>query len=92
MKCYKKVMECAWHQGDTKSEVLAYEGLSVQYYYMGELQISLYYKDRAIRGKIEKKESQVKKIYLSALNYKINDQRKNQISLLHLGKAEGILK
>jgi hypothetical protein len=91
IKSYKKMLENSWYLGDVKSEILAYEGISTSYYYMGELSISSYYKDRTMRGKVEKKDSQVRKIYLNALSCKLADKKKYTGHFLDLHKAEAIV-
>lgn len=43
MRCYKKLLETAWDNSDSEAEVQAYEGLALQYFYLGEIQKSCYY-------------------------------------------------
>eukprot|EP00347_Sterkiella_histriomuscorum_P018601 403344892 len=50
LKCYKKVLEQAWISNDLSCEIKAYEKISVQYYYIGDLQRSKYYHEKALRG------------------------------------------
>jgi len=70
IRCYKKLLETAWDTGDTDSEIHAYQGLSQQYFYLCEPKKSSFYQDRALRGKLEKKESKVRAMYLAHLKYK----------------------
>jgi hypothetical protein len=61
-------------QGPTvlENELQAYEGLALQYYYMGNLKKSDYYFDRFTRGKFETKYSLVRKISTQALERQEN--------------------
>lgn len=43
-------------------EVTAYDNLSIDYFYLGELSKANYYHDRSMRGKIENDKSIVKKV------------------------------
>ena len=51
------MLENAWVASSFEGEMEAYELLSVQYYYLGMLDKSLYYHDRSLRGKSEPKSS-----------------------------------
>ena len=44
--CFKKMLENAWVGNSFEGEMEAYESLSVQYYYLGMLDKSLYYHNR----------------------------------------------
>jgi hypothetical protein len=50
---------------DFEAEINAYEGMGIQYFYIGDLKRSQYYTDRMMRGKIERKDSKIREIYLS---------------------------
>jgi hypothetical protein len=58
--CFKKTLQLAWHIDGLVLEVGAYENLSNQYYYLGDMERSKYYHDRAVRGKLEAKFSIVR--------------------------------
>ena len=45
-------MEYAWINNDTEFEIRAYEKISIQYFYLGDLQKSKYYHERGLRGQI----------------------------------------
>ena len=70
VRCFKKLLEAAWDSGDTESEIHAYQGLSQQYFYLCDLKRSKYYQDRAERGKLEKKDSKIRAMYMGRLNFK----------------------
>jgi len=48
-------------------EVNAYDNLSIDYFYVGELQKANYYHDRMMRGKTENNKSIVKKVSCNLL-------------------------
>ena len=55
MACFffKKQLELAWEQNNLQAELSAYDNLSLEYFYLGELEKAHYYHDRIIRGKFE---------------------------------------
>eukprot|EP00347_Sterkiella_histriomuscorum_P003370 403364556 len=67
VKQFKKQLQLAWQEGDTQMEVSAYDNLSIDYFYMGELAKSNYYHDRIMRGKTENNKSIVKKVSCNLL-------------------------
>jgi hypothetical protein len=71
-------------------EVLAYENLSMDYFYLGDLTKANYYHDRNMRGKIENDKSIVKKVSTNLLvsrreqrhnveNRKIGEKKKSEL-------------
>ena len=64
---FKKMMQLAWHEKDIQSEMLAYDNLSLDYFYLGELTKSNYYHDRMMTGKFENDKSTVKKVAINLL-------------------------
>ena len=59
--CYKKIMLNSWVFGLKRWEMIAYEGLAVQNFYLGQIKESAYYQERAIRGIHESDASSNKK-------------------------------
>jgi hypothetical protein len=57
----------AWQEKDTAMEVQAYDNLSVEYFYLGEITKANYYHERKMRGKIENDKSIVKKVSCNLL-------------------------
>ena len=47
--------------------MIAYDKLALQYFYLGELEKSIYYNDRVMRGKYEAQFSLVRKMTLNWL-------------------------
>mmetsp|Transcript_22539 Transcript_22539/g.21701 ORF Transcript_22539/g.21701 Transcript_22539/m.21701 type:complete len:88 (+) Transcript_22539:2028-2291(+) len=73
---YKKMLQLAWKEKDGGMEVIAYDNLSLEYFYLGEITKSNYYHDRIMRGKMENDMSIVKKIFCNLLTSK-REQRHN---------------
>ena len=48
-------------------EVCAYDNLSIDYFYLGEITKANYYNDRIMRGKTENDKSNVKKVSCNLL-------------------------
>jgi hypothetical protein len=59
--------------GSTNAEVGAYEDLSVSYFYLGDLERSKYYHDRAFRGALESRTSLIRKHYEKELSQRNDD-------------------
>ena len=53
-------MSLAWELDDRTTEVRAYENLSVEYYYNGDIENSKKFHERCIRGHTEKPDSRSK--------------------------------
>ena len=83
VKSFKKMLQLAWQEKDTDMEVQAYDNLSIDYYYSGEIAKANYYNDRIMRGKTENDKSIVKKVSCNLLA-----SRREQKSI----QAEGNLK
>lgn len=46
----KRLLQIAWSEGNFKYEILAYEAIGKQYYYLGNVKKAQYYIARAGRG------------------------------------------
>ncbi len=66
-------------------EVKAYDNLSTDYYYLGEISKSNYYHDRTMRGKTENHRSIVKKVSCNLLVSR--REHRNNIELRRGGAA-----
>ena len=51
LKCFKKVLYISWFLDDQSNELSAYEGIALNYFYLGNPQKALHYAERANRGK-----------------------------------------
>jgi tetratricopeptide (TPR) repeat protein len=76
VKQSRKMLQLSWQEGDIAMEMQAYDCLSVEYYYLGELGKSRYYHDRIIRGKVENDHSIIKKVTCNLLRSRC-EQRHN---------------
>ena len=54
---FKIQMSLAWELNDKVTELRAYDNLSIEFYYNGDIESSKLYKDRCIKGQIEKFDS-----------------------------------
>ena len=52
----------AWYLDNYKWEILAYEGIACQYFYLGDHQKAEHYKERVMRGKSENQTSVVRRL------------------------------
>ncbi len=67
-------------------EVVAYDNLSVDYFYLGDLQKSHYYQDRIMRGKLENDKSIVKKVSCNLLLSR--REHRHNIELRKIGEKQ----
>lgn len=58
----KRLLQIAWYINNEPYEMLAYELMSKQHFYLADLKRAAYYKDRAARGKFETKTSKVREL------------------------------
>ena len=66
---FKCQLSLAWERNDMVAEMRSYDNLSVEYYYVGNMDKAKLYHDRVMRGQVEdktrsKKASQVVNHYL----------------------------
>ncbi|CAI2382136.1 unnamed protein product [Moneuplotes crassus] len=69
IEMFKRMLQSAWILKKTQEELKAYHHLSLEYYYLEELNKSRYYLEKYLKGNIEKDNSIIKQIYLQ--EYKI---------------------
>ena len=50
---FKCQLSLAWESGDEKGELRSYDNLSIEYYYVGNIEKATLYHDRVLRGRIE---------------------------------------
>ena len=69
---FKKQLILSWQQGNLSNEIMAYESLSLCYYYMDNeaenMRLSMIYQERASRGLIEEDTSQLKQTWVVCQN------------------------
>ena len=47
---FKKVLQYSWYSKNVEGEMMAYEYLAVQYFYMGNLERCKFYHNRSMAG------------------------------------------
>ena len=50
IKCFKKLLEFAWIKGNYAAEMQAYDKISINYFYLCDLEKAKYYNERMTRG------------------------------------------
>lgn len=63
IKCFKKQLEISWSKGDYQGEMMAYDKIAINYFYLSDLEKAKYYQERMMRGQFEGKKSKLRKIY-----------------------------
>ena len=77
---FSKMLQCSWKINDKDHEILAYDLIGMQYYYMGDLEKSKYYHQRMVNGEFEPESSNVRR--LAVLNF-LNKKNKNPLKDLN---------
>jgi hypothetical protein len=85
-------MSLAWELNDKTTELRAYDNLSVEYYYSGDIENSKVFRERCIKGLIEKPDSH-QKIANKLINkynrkYKPKKYKFDQLGLKGLDKPD----
>lgn len=75
MKCYKNVLKYSWIMQRKDLELLAYDKLSVQFFYIGKIEKSKDYHNKYLYGYLEPKNSSIQ-----ALNMLKHQNKKKGIS------------
>jgi tetratricopeptide (TPR) repeat protein len=75
--CFKKMLELAWETNSLKDELLAYDFIAMQYFYLGDVERSAYYHDRMSAGKYEAKNSPSRALAKATLA----QRRKNRLAM-----------
>ena len=70
----KRMLQVAWYTQNVQYELLAYEMIGKQHYYLNDLRKASYYLDRTLRGKFELKLSKVREF--SNMHYKLKIQQR----------------
>jgi hypothetical protein len=82
LKSFKKMLNISWMINDVSSETEAYDLISIQYFYLGNMLKSQYYHDRSVRGKCEAKTSNIRQIFVR--NEKSRISQKNELADLSI--------
>ena len=76
IKCYKKLMIYAWKAKDKSMELEAYSGLSIQYYYLGEVKKCEFLTDRVMKCKLERHDSKIRDLAMNQIAYDLREFEK----------------
>lgn len=78
---FTKFLQCSWHLKDQNKELLAYDLIGLQYYYLGEIEKSRYYHLKMVSGEVEPENSTLLKLGVARfLNKKPKNKDKNKKS------------
>lgn len=75
MKCYKYVLTYSWILQRQDIELKAYDKLSLEYFYLGNIEKTLPYHNKFVRGIVEPQNSSIRSLTL----LKYNNKRKQQV-------------
>lgn len=73
IKCYKKLMIFSWKTKDKAMELAAYSGMSLQYYYLGEVKKCEFLSDRVMKCKLERHDSKIRDLAMNQIAYNIRE-------------------
>jgi len=59
---FSKFLYMAWYIDSTKYELLAYDHIGMQYFYLGRLELAEHFHNRMVSGKLEPKSSRIRQI------------------------------
>jgi len=71
---YVKLLQTAWLCNSTRYELLAYDLMGVQYYYMGDLEKAKYYHQSMMAGEVEPKHSELRKLGIDKIMNKLLEE------------------
>ena len=75
---FVKMLQTAWLLKDTRKELLAYDMIGLQYYYLGEMEHANYYHQKLMNGAVEKVGSELRELGIQKLLTNIEDKAQNK--------------
>lgn len=72
---FKQLLQLAWKEKNIEMELIAYDYMSIQYFYLGDLDGARYYNDRIWKGVTEKFTSPVRELSNKALEASKNREK-----------------
>lgn len=75
---FAKMLQCSWKIKDNDHEILAYDLIGMQYYYMGELEKSKLYHQKMVEGELEPESSNLRRLAIE--NFLKKKNHKNDIN------------
>jgi len=85
-----KYLQYAWTYGSDKDELMAYDLMGMQYYYMGDLEKANYYHSRMSNGKLEPNDSNTKQIGISRVKLQQKNGSKKFQNLIDYHKHKAL--
>ena len=67
---FAKMLQCSWKLNDKDHEILSYDLIGMQFFYLGDLEKSKYYHQRMVDGEIEPENSNVRKLAVTRFLHK----------------------
>ena len=83
---FVKTLQTAWLLEDRRKELLAYDSIGLQYYYMGEVENANFYHEKMLNGNVERTNSDLRDLGVQKLKSNIQDRRENK----HKTKFKGV--
>lgn len=80
---FSKMLQCSWKLNDKDHEILAYDLIGMQFYYMGDLEKSKYYHQRMVDGELEPESSNVRKLAVINFLHKKTKSSIRDLNKLH---------
>lgn len=80
---FTKLLQCSWMQNDKNNELLAYDYIGMQYYYLGDLEKSKYYHLKMVNGETEPKDSTILKLGVNKLKNKNSKNKDKDNKIKH---------
>mmetsp|Transcript_10055 Transcript_10055/g.8576 ORF Transcript_10055/g.8576 Transcript_10055/m.8576 type:complete len:260 (-) Transcript_10055:57-836(-) len=71
---FTKYLELAWYTRNHKHELIAYDFMGVNYFYIGDIDKATYYHNKMCKGKLEPDGSNIKQIAISRVNLEKGDK------------------
>jgi hypothetical protein len=68
------MLQIAWYEMNIDLELKAYTNLSIDYYYLGQIEKAKYYKERVLRCKSENNQSITRKVAVQILKSRIDQK------------------
>ena len=77
---FGRVLQFSWLVGDKQNELLAYDSIGLQYYYLGNVEHAQYFHFKMMRGEYETEESNLRALGIKKIGIS-KEAKKNKIQL-----------
>lgn len=92
LSAFIKMVEYAWVANDKRYELLAYDLIAQQYFYMNCMDKALFYHDKFMSGRVEPEDSELRRLGISRVKDKISSARRlklRRLSRMHASPMFG---